>query len=1062
MKRVLVVLVLVLLGTACQAFQSQFFQDERGGFFRLDFSVDEIPGVTADSLAIVSEGNKVFGLYKIDTARISSGENQVSENQWQFVNGNKEVQKLKRWENSLGQEAGKLSQRRGSLELILRQEKAGEFALDPIERSNIESKIADLKTKEEPFEKRISEVVTQRTQLEMELVAQFSENRKRLFREKPDFSILGRFSSPGPATLRLNNSRDGKKIMEIPLALPDIKGGDPELVQQWLKAQRNDLDQLEAETPGDSVFSYLKIQSARRLARDPKQAGVRPEEFSRQGRSSQPPDLYSILTGALAIQETLQLDRMGAGADQIAPSIPIRRLSGPNIRSHSYVEMLNNRVPHTLPIDELVPEEFYSCHFSDINRQIAFSDLLEQWGTSLFQTLRVSAHDAQAKEKYLRQLCLEKTELSRLFGDKAIDDLILCGADPFLHEGTDLSAVFSVRNRTLLDASLARFRMQAKASFPDAKEEDFSFGNTPIHVLSTPDRVVRSFACDLGEFKVVSNSRRALETIIDTFQDKHPSLADAPDYRYVRTVFPSEKGREDFFLYLSEKHIRQLVGPVWKVARQRRLHCVNSLRILQNSLALFGSEHATGTPSLERLVQEEFVDPSYLFCPDGGTYTLAGSDLQPVCSHHGSLRLFVPIIDQPPTLVTESEWDQYQKFVQDYNLNWAKFFDPIGIRGIIPPEGAPASGSGEVRLETCILPLVENPFYDGFKKFSSGVPVKMDFPTHPRTIVQFLCKLNLQDLRTWDASFERFFFTLTKNTSLTGGELVDALGESLSLNFVDTDLKYLINLGNAGPLLSFFQIFNDPFVRMLGESVLSGINVPSYAAIAVRDEQKVERFLRDWLRALSRESAMANLGASSSGGPEILAYDTISASGSPVIHTLDYPLFVLRLHFFFVVHDGHLIVANQRRIITDILAHPEIRTKAETNLALRLTVGNFNDVTQTTRLHWQERMRAVCRNNLGSLFALNRFRGIPPADWWEQSLRINGYAPFCPANGSYLIDPNLGTIRCSVHGDLLSPCQPFDLDMSVPLNRFVTSLKSVEASLSFTPEGIRTELKLDR
>ncbi|MFZ2961129.1 MAG: hypothetical protein WA705_29980 [Candidatus Ozemobacteraceae bacterium] len=1041
-------------------FQSQFFQDDRGGFFRLDFSVDEFQGIMADALTVIPDSDKIFGVYKIDTGKIANIESQVPENQWQFVNGNKEVQKFKRWEESLNQESGKLISRRRLLESILEQEKKGEFALDPIERSNIETKISDLKTKEEPVLKRITEVRGNREELEMKLVSQFSDNRKKMFHEKPDFSVLGRFSKTGSSKLRFNNPRDGKTIKEITLTIPDASGGDPALVQQWLKAQGVGLDQLEANTPGDSVFSYLKIQSARRFSTDGKPFEGKKEDFSRDGSRSQTPDLYSILTGALAVQESLQLDRMIGSSDQTTPSIPIKRLTGPHFKSLPFTEMMVKRTPQTLPIDDLVPVEFYSCHFSDIHREIAFSDLLEQWGNSLLQTLKASAHDAQAKERYLRQLCLEMSDLARLFADKAITDLTICGADPFLHEGTDLSVIFSVKNRELFDLNTSRYFAKAKAAFPDCREENISFGNVDIHVLTNPDNTVRSFSCDLDQYKIYSNSRKAMELIIDTFQKKHPSVGHTSDYCYMRTIFPYDPAKEDFFLYLSDNHVRKMVGPVWKIAHQRRLQCVNSLRILQNAISLFGAERASGTPTLERLVQGNFVEPSYLFCPDGGTFSLTEKDAEPLCSLHGKLGYFAPILDNPPSLVTESEWDQYQKFVQDYNANWSRFSDPVGIRGLIPADGSQASASQGISLETCILPLMDNSYYETFRRFSAGSPVKMDLPTHAQTIVQVLCKLNLQDLRTWDQAFEKFIFNLTQKTSLTGGELVDSIGEALSINIVDSDLKLLVNLESAGPLLKTF--IPSQGLMLLGDFLLSAINIPAYSVLSVRDEKKVERFIREWLRSLEQDSALVGRNPVNQGGNEIQSYETSSRPGGPPIYTLDLQLLVLRLHFFFVVNEGHLIIANQRKVIMDILAHPEIRTKAETNLAVRFLLKNFNLVSQTTRLYWQERMRAVCRNNLGSLFALHRFRGIQPADWWNQSLVVNGYAPFCPANGTYGIDSFRDTIKCSVHGDTFSPCQPFDLDMSVPVNKFVDSLKTIEGSLSFTSEGIMTRVLLDR
>ena len=102
------------------------------------------------------------------------------------------------------------------------------------------------------------------------------------------------------------------------------------------------------------------------------------EYFSRDGQRSQPPDLYSILMGALAIQESLQLDRMLGSSDQTTPSIPIKRLTGPHFKSLPFVEMMANRVSQPLLIDGLVPVEFIEAGLSFTSEGIMTRVLLEK------------------------------------------------------------------------------------------------------------------------------------------------------------------------------------------------------------------------------------------------------------------------------------------------------------------------------------------------------------------------------------------------------------------------------------------------------------------------------------------------------------------------------------------------------------------------------------------------------------------------------------------------------------------------------------------------------------
>ena len=101
-----------------------------------------------------------------------------------------------------------------------------------------------------------------------------------------------------------------------------------------------------------------------------------------------------------------------------------------------------------------------------------------------------------------------------------------------------------------------------------------------------------------------------------------------------------------------------------------------------------------------------------------------------------------------------------------------------------------------------------------------------------------------------------------------------------------------------------------------------------------------------------------------------------------------------------------------------------------------------------------------CLNNLGSLYALTSFRGIPPTDWNQASLLINGYVPFCPVGGTYSFVEAADAVCCSIHGDPLHPRQPLIPDPNAPLNKLFDSLQGVSASLRFTPEGIMTSVDL--
>ncbi|HQG28212.1 MAG TPA: hypothetical protein PLY73_06610, partial [Candidatus Ozemobacteraceae bacterium] len=872
-------------------------------------------------------------------------------------------------------------------------------------------------------------------------------------REKPALLVFGRCRAAGPAGLRLHDRRDGRLLREVTLEVPasDVTD-DPRVRDDWFDTWKRHMIVLGRQTPADSLFSYLARQVPIRLGLTRDDPDNSRSPFFRR-RDTPDADLYSLTTGALAIQEALQLDRMNrppASATAADQTEPITVLSGPDIKSHPYETMIAGRKPTVLPLDRLVPAEFYSCHFSDINRQIAFGDLLDQWGTSLLHTLQAAAHDARVKEKLLDQLCLETSELTRLFGDQVIADLTLCGADPFLHEGTDLSVLFTVKNRALFDMMAQKRFAAARERFPQAREERLDIDGVPVFALTTPDRHLHSFSCELDGVSVYSNSAAAIGRIIAVWRGRRPSLAQSADYRYMRTVFPHDPAREDVFLYLSDAHIRQLVDPVWKIARRRQLHCIGSLRLLQNAITLYADEHPGKTPTLDDLVADNSLKPSYLSCPEGGAFTLASGTAEPVCSFHGRLRYLRPIIERPPSRVTAEEVTEYKAFADSYKRYWRRFFDPVGIRGRLATDG--------VSLETCILPLVENSLYDGFKTMCGGDPASLDLPIHPKTIGLLAGKLNGEGVGELTSGWDETISRLVAGSTLTKAEFLRAIGPGFVLGLVDGDLRFEFMQDTSGFLM--IDMARDPSRAALAGVLLYSLNLPVFGVVQVRDETLAARFLREFLDQLVRHS----MGDESrfSDGLRLRTYETSLGTGKPGFHTLELGLFVVRFRFFFAVHDGALLVSTQRGVIERLLNGPTDRLKTTASLEFRLRYTAFDRISEATRLGWQEQVREACLNNLGSLHALSRLRGIPAARWNDESLRINGYVPFCPEGGAYRDEPGRGGIACSIHGTPEQSRQPGTADATQPLNRFVDSLEELTASLEFTPEGLFTRTTIRR
>ncbi|HJZ89319.1 MAG TPA: DUF1559 domain-containing protein, partial [Gemmataceae bacterium] len=113
--------------------------------------------------------------------------------------------------------------------------------------------------------------------------------------------------------------------------------------------------------------------------------------------------------------------------------------------------------------------------------------------------------------------------------------------------------------------------------------------------------------------------------------------------------------------------------------------------------------------------------------PDGGTYSLAADGMSGVCSKWGRAEALNPCIEHPVVEAISEEIDEYRAFVNEYNQYWRTFFDPIAVRVQASPK--------QYRLETLVLPLIDNSIYTTMAQVLGGPAVALDtLPTPKREI----------------------------------------------------------------------------------------------------------------------------------------------------------------------------------------------------------------------------------------------------------------------------------------------------------------------------------------
>lgn len=592
--------------------------------------------------------------------------------------------------------------------------------------------------------------------------------------------------------------------------------------------------------PKDPYLQYVALQLARRTNRMDEIAGEigilrgNGQWNLDPGRRDQV-DLFSVFTGALAIQESLQLDTMrggaqrrqvrpadpfgnGAGRDQDAAAaqkalelrrremVDVASLAGSTIKSHPWEKMLGDKKPDVGPLARKVPEDFFFAEFGSLTKMLDVLDSGELWSKHLFHQTSGEARSQQVGERLKRQLVVETNPLVRPFYDLVVEEVAIVGSDLFFNEGSDLTLLFKFKQPAVFKARMDGFLQTAEKADAKLKRSTGKINGVEYVHLESADRTVHVYsAYPEANLHVRSNSLAALQRVLAAVSGKSADgpavrkLGETSEFAYIRTLMPRGAKDEDGFLYLSDAFMRRMVGPELKLTERRRVLCYNHLRMIGHAALMYRSEFGAMSDSLETLAKKECAPGVFgkeaLACPDGGTYALSADGTTGVCSHHGHVHDLVPCAEHPVAKVTGEEADEYNAFLAAYNQYWRTFFDPIGVRIKVSPE--------QYRLETIVLPLIDNTVYTSLAMALGGRPEPLDaLPVPDRNIftVNFrFDKIGLAEKAGWKKPEPD-----SKEETLAGNHVLPA--------------KSANNLRQIGLAL---HNYHDAFSRFPGQAIMS-------------------------------------------------------------------------------------------------------------------------------------------------------------------------------------------------------------------------------------------------
>jgi hypothetical protein len=880
---------------------------------------------------------------------------------------------------------------------------------------------------------------------------------------------------------------------------PDLgKTPPPKSQQAWTLEEARVRLQFD---PQDVYLQYVALQLARNENKTDEVAREI-ENATRPGWRRGPErrvDLFDLFSGALAVQESLQLDTMrgresqwlAAANDPARNTVRVAGLSGPTVKSHPWGEMLAaqtiaGKKPEVSPLSLCVHEDQSYVEFRTLSKLLEIVETGDLWGDHFFNQAAKSAQTQCSSDKLKTQLAIQTDPLSRPFYDMVVSEVVMTGNDIYFREGTDVTILFQLKQPEIFRKRMDGYLDAALKSRPDAVRSTGQMLGVDYVQVATPDRAISAFSANpRRDLHVRSNSKAGLTRVLAaiTGQKGVTRLGESTEFKYIRTLMVRGDKREDGFLYLSDPFIRRLVGPEIKLTERRRMLCYNHLRMIGHAAMLYRTQYGRDAKSLAELTDggclPKFSERDTLFCPCGGKYSLSADSTTGVCSYHGHARQMVPCLEIPQERVTDQEAQEYKQFVTQYSLLWRQYFDPIAIRLQATPK--------QYRAETIILPLIDNSVYSGMAMSLGGEPEPLDaLPVPKRNIFTIAARVNKE--------------ALLKQTNFVEGMLRDIEREGLKQDLTAADLREFITkgLGNqvslnvydASPMFDFnMPGFMGETMRMFGvrsgrvreemfiaSFLISSLNSPVYVALPVKDPEVVDKFLDKMDRSL------AALARRSERGFIDFKYDfyKVPLAGTDkrircyaigLENVVKWRMFIGRI-------DNGLYIASKQAILEDLAkagaagkaseSTASRQTGPEAHAMVRVRAENWKEVLPEYRLGWEENTREACLNNLGPLSSVSRalaaMRGgaVKPEELLHQADALHAVHFFCPDGGKYTPSADGKQVSCTIHGSADAPRQLPGPAPRSPTGRLMNEFGGLTAELIFLQDGLHAVITINR
>ena len=435
-----------------------------------------------------------------------------------------------------------------------------------------------------------------------------------------------------------------------------------------------------------------------------KRPGGRPETL-RRNRRGDISSAMSLYTGWTSIEEALQADRglRALGGGWPNPTVAIDSIKAVALPGHPWDVLIKEAgTPVIEPLAAWAPADFFYLHFSDLRQMVRLTEEVDTLITPIVRLLESRPGATRFAKRYERQLALKRSVLSKTFGHQAAKSVAIVASDPFLREGSDVSLLFHIKSRVLLESTLDGYAKAAIAERPDATVSSIQIGGHAVTVLSTPDRQIHRLQVAIEDVLIVSNSARAIERIVSAKAGKTTALSASGDFRYFRVRYPFSAD-EMGFAFISDAFVINAISPRAKILQARRVMASAAMASVNHAMLLHGWLQGTAAPSVKPAIALGLMAADDLKTPDGAPIVWTPT-LGAASKVWGRPTALTPLIELDIDKATTDEAKAYERFERTYQQYWRGFIDPIGVRLMRRDDGG-------LDLDARMMPLIQRSEY---------------------------------------------------------------------------------------------------------------------------------------------------------------------------------------------------------------------------------------------------------------------------------------------------------------------------------------------------------------